>query len=92
MTTTAEIRTQIKDIIANVADIDAAEISDNADLRKDLDLDSLSLLEIGVDVDYAFQLGIEDLEDRLAALETLGQVVELVEALRAEAQPAAEVA
>lgn len=90
--TTPHIRTKIKEIIANVADLDVEEIADDADLRKDLDLDSLSLLEIGVDVDYAFQLGIEDLEDRLAALETLDQVVELVETLQAEKQPAAEVA
>ncbi len=89
---TDQIRTKIKEVIANVADLDPAGIADDADLRQDLNLDSLSLLEIGVDVDYAFQLGIEDLEDRLANLQTLGEVVELVERLRAERQPAAEVA
>lgn len=92
MNTTTEIRAKIKELIANVADLDVEDIADDADLRQDLDLDSLSLLEIGVDVDYAFQLGIEDLEDRLAALATLDQVVELVETLRADEQPAAEVA
>jgi acyl carrier protein len=89
---TNQIRTKIKEVIANVADLDPAAIADDADLRQDLNLDSLSLLEIGVDVDYAFQLGIEDLEDRLANLKTLGEVVELVERLRAERHPAAEVA
>jgi acyl carrier protein len=87
--TADEIRAKIKEVIANVADLDAAEIGDHADLRQDLNLDSLSLLEIGVDVDYAFQLGIEDLEDRLANLRTLDEVVALVEKLRAERQPAA---
>lgn len=87
-----EIRSKIKEVIANVADLEPAEIADDADLRADLNLDSLSLLEIGVDVDYTFRLGIEDLEDRLAQLSTLGQVVGLVEQLRAERQPAAEVA
>ena len=86
---TDQIRAKIKEVIASVADIDAAGIADDADLRRDLNLDSLSLLEIGVDVDYAFQLGIEDLEDRLAKLETLDEVVALVERLRAERQPAA---
>jgi len=86
---TDQIRAKIKEVIASVADIDAAGIADDADLRRDLNLDSLSLLEIGVDVDYAFQLGIEDLEDRLANLETLDEVVALVERLRAERQPAA---
>jgi acyl carrier protein len=87
--TTDQIRAKIKEVIANVADLDPAGIADDADLRRDLNLDSLSLLEIGVDVDYAFQLGIEDLEDRLANLQTLGEVVALVEKLRAERQPAA---
>lgn len=87
--TADDIRAKIKEVIANVADLDPAEIGDDADLRQDLNLDSLSLLEIGVDVDYAFQLGIEDLEDRLANLRTLGEVVALVEKLRAERQPAA---
>ena len=86
---TDQIRAKIKEVIANVADLDPAEIGDDADLRQDLNLDSLSLLEIGVDVDYAFQLGIEDLEDRLANLQTLDEVVALVERLRAERQPAA---
>lgn len=87
--TSDEIRAKIKEVIANVADLDPAEIGDDADLRQDLNLDSLSLLEIGVDVDYAFQLGIEDLEDRLANLRTLSEVVALVQQLRAERQPAA---
>lgn len=87
--TTDQIRAKIKEVIANVADLDPTGIADDADLRRDLNLDSLSLLEIGVDVDYAFQLGIEDLEDRLANLQTLGEVVALVEKLRAERQPAA---
>ena len=87
--TTDQIRAKIKEVIASVADLDPAGIADDADLRQDLNLDSLSLLEIGVDVDYAFQLGIEDLEDRLANLQTLGEVVALVERLRAERQPAA---
>lgn len=87
--TSDEIRAKIKEVIANVADLDPAEIGDDADLRQDLNLDSLSLLEIGVDVDYAFQLGIEDLEDRLANLRTLDEVVALVQQLRNERQPAA---
>lgn len=89
---TAQIRSKIKEIIAHVANLDVGEIADDADLRDGLDLDSLSLLEIGVDVDYAFQLGIEDLEDRLAEMRTLDQVVALVERLMADKQQCAEVA
>lgn len=81
---TAAINAKIKEIIGNVANLPLASIADDADLRDDLALDSLSLLEIGVDVDYAFQLGIQDLETRLAQLRTLPEVVALVEELVAE--------
>ena len=46
--------------------------------RGDLELDSLSLLEIGVDLDYEFQLGLEDLEQRLGDLPTVEHVVGFV--------------
>ena len=52
----AEIRDRIKQIIANVAGLDPERIGDEARLRDELKLDSLSLLEIGVDVDLAFKL------------------------------------
>lgn len=82
--TTVEISAKIKQIIAQVANLDAAKIADDASLRADLKLDSLSLLEIGVDVDYTFKLGIPDLENQLAGLQTLPEVVGLVERLLAE--------
>jgi acyl carrier protein len=81
---TADINAKIKEIIGNVANLPVASIADDADLRDDLALDSLSLLEIGVDVDYAFQLGIQDLENRLAQMRTLPEVVGLVATLIAE--------
>ena len=83
-TTTVAIADRIKGIIAQVANLDAAKIADDANLRTDLKLDSLSLLEIGVDVDYAFKLGIPDLENQLASLQTLPEVVALVERLLSE--------
>jgi acyl carrier protein len=80
----SEVLGKIKEIIAHVGNLKLAQIDDGADLRDDLNLDSLSLLEIGVDIDYAFQLGIPDLETRLAKLRTLPEVVELVQKLAAE--------
>ena len=71
-----EIRSKIKEIIANVTNIDPHEISDNASFVEDLELDSLSLLEIGVDVDYEFKLGVP--EERLQELRTLQDTVDLV--------------
>ena len=65
---TAEIRTQIKEVIANATSIDVADISDNASFEDELGLDSLTLLEIAVDVDHIFKLNIpdEELSERLS--------------------------
>jgi len=71
-----EIRTKIKQIISNVTNVPVEEIGDRASYRDDLDLDSLSLLEIGVDVDYEFRLGIP--EEQLQDIETVQDAVDLV--------------
>ena len=71
-----QIRTKIKEIIANVANIDPAQIGDQASFFDDLNLDSLSLLEIGVDLDYEFKLGVP--EERLQELRTVQDSVSLV--------------
>jgi acyl carrier protein len=70
------IRHQVKQIIANVTNIDPDEIGDEASFVEDLDLDSLSLLEIGVDVDFEFKLGLA--EERMRSLRTVGDTVRLV--------------
>ncbi len=80
-----EIREKIKEIIANVAGLKREKIGDEDSLRDDLSLDSLSLLEIGVDVDYSFQLNLPD--ERYKELATLPQMVDLVEARLAELAP-----
>lgn len=80
-----EIRAKIKEIIANVTNIPVAEIGDDASFIDDLQLDSLSLLEIGVDVDYEFKLGVP--EERLQELRTVQDSVDLVvERLNEKAQ------
>lgn len=73
---TQEIRTKVKQIIANITNIDPEEIPDNASYIEDLQLDSLSLLEIGVDVDYEFKLGVP--EEKLQELRTVEDSVQLV--------------
>jgi len=75
---TAAIKARIKEIIANVTSIDPASIGDTESFTADLDLDSLSLLEIGVDVDYEFQLGLP--EERMRGIDSVEQTAALVEA------------
>ena len=82
MTGTGEdvmVRDKVKRIIFNVTRIPVERIGDGASFREDLELDSLSLLEIGVDLDYEFQLGLEDLEQRLGDLPTVEHVVGFVQ-------------
>ncbi|MEM9290728.1 MAG: acyl carrier protein [Acidobacteriota bacterium] len=74
--TADEARSKIKEIISNVTSIPPEEIADGASFRADLDLDSLSLLEIGVDVDYEFKLGLP--EERLQQLQDVQETVDLV--------------
>ena len=77
-----DIRGKIKQIIGNVAGMDPGRIQDGDHLRKDLNLDSLSLLEIGVDVDLAFQLGLPD--ERYKQIDSLPGMVDLVQERMAE--------
>lgn len=72
----AQIRTKVKEIVAGVAGIDPGKVGDQATLSGDLGLDSLSRLEIGVDVDYAFKLGLRD--ESYKAVDSIDAMVELV--------------
>jgi len=86
----AQVRAKIKEIISNVTSIETEEIADDAAFVDDLQLDSLSLLEVGVDVDYEFKLGVP--EERLQELRTVKDTVDLVMERLAEKGEAAEVA
>ncbi len=86
----AEIKAKIKQIISNVTSIDPGEIGDDASFTEELGLDSLSLLEIGVDVDYEFQLGLP--EERMRGLDSVEQTLALVEERLQEKDGQAEVA
>jgi acyl carrier protein len=75
--TELEIRDSIKQVIANVSDIDLKDIGDSALFKEDLGLDSLVLLEISVDIGLRFQLDIP--EEQLMQLRTVQDAVELVQ-------------
>jgi len=81
-----EVRGKIKTIIGSIAGLDPQRIGDGATLRGELNLDSLSLLEIGVDVDLAFQLNLPD--ESYKDIDSLPAMVELVMRRRAEMEAA----
>lgn len=78
----ADVRSRIKKVIGSIAGIDPQRIGDEATLRGELNLDSLSLLEIGVDVDLAFHLNLPD--ESYKEIDSLPQMVELVMRRQAE--------
>ena len=83
-----EIRARVKQIIAIVAGLDPARIGDEAKLRDELKLDSLSLLEIGVDVDLAFKLELPD--EHYKGIDSIPDMVALVQSRLADTQPQAQ--
>lgn len=90
MPTDAEIRQKIKEIISNVTNVPVEEIGDTDRFREDLDFDSLSLLEIGVDVDYEYRLGLP--EQRLQQIGSVEESVTLVRQVLDEREEQSEVA
>ena len=81
---------KIKEIIADVAEIDVADISDTASFVEDLDLDSLTHLEIGTDVNYAFTLGLTD--ETLQRIRSVPDAVKLIQECLQEREAKGEVA
>jgi acyl carrier protein len=72
-----EIREKIKRSIARITYIDPEKIDDFASYKDDLAIDSLSILEIVVDVEYQFQINVP--EDELSAIRTLSDTVNTVQ-------------
>lgn len=72
-----EIRASVKSSIARITNIDAAEIFDGASYKDDLQLDSLTILEIAVDAEYQFQIKIPD--EELSAIRTVDDTVRIVQ-------------
>jgi len=72
-----EIRASIKRSIARITSIEEREISDHASYKDDLQLDSLTILEIAVDAEYQFQLKIPD--EELSGIRTVDDTVKIVQ-------------
>ena len=74
---TEEIRIKVKNSIVKIANISFDEIPDNASYKDDLQLDSLTILEIAVDAEYQFQVKLSD--DDLGVLRTVDDTVRMVQ-------------
>ena len=72
-----EIRSLIKKTIANITYINEQHISDTASYADDLAIDSLSILEIVVEIEYQFQIKVP--EEEMPAIRTIDDTVRAVQ-------------
>jgi acyl carrier protein len=82
-----KIREEIKNLICKVTGFELDEIEDSASFREQLELDSLALIEIAVEVGYTYKLKLT--EEEMVTLATLDDAVSLVAAKLAETEAVA---
>ncbi|MEV6236547.1 acyl carrier protein [Lentzea sp. NPDC051838] len=63
--------------IADVLGVDATEVTEKTDLRRDFEVDSLELMEMGARLEQAFGIRLQ-VED-LVKMDTVGDAVTLLE-------------
>ena len=73
----ADIRQKVKEIVAKTANIEVADIGDEASFLDDLELDSLTLLEIAFNVEHEY--GLKLTEEEMGQITNLQQAVDLVQ-------------
>ncbi|MCA1817229.1 MAG: acyl carrier protein [Acidobacteria bacterium] len=72
-----EIRAAVKRAISTTANMETAQIGDDASYKDDLQLDSLTILEIAVGLEYEFQIKIPD--EQLSEIRSVGDTVRLIQ-------------
>lgn len=72
---------KVKEVLVNAIHIDAALVVPTAKLREDLDIDSLSAVELALELETAFDIRIED--EELVKLKTVQDVVDVVTSKKA---------
>lgn len=83
MATTEEIRTELATIVNDVAGVDADDVQLDKSFVDDLDVDSLSMVEIVVAAEEQFGVRIPD--DEVKNLRTVGDAVAYIERAQAAA-------
>ncbi|MEV5508671.1 acyl carrier protein [Streptomyces orinoci] len=76
MVDTTDIRNAIAEIVEEVTGIDSAEVTTEKSFTDDLDIDSLSMVEITVQIEDRFEVKIPD--DLVTELRTVGDAVSCV--------------
>lgn len=80
---TEEIRTALADIVNEVAGVETDDVQLDKSFIEDLDVDSLSMVEVVVEAEEKFGVTIPD--DEVKNLKTVGDAVSYIERARAAA-------
>ncbi len=83
--TVDDIRDTIRQSVNRITGIAPAEIHDLSSYRDELGLDSLSALEVMVDIEYAFRIRVP--EERLQTIKTVGDTIQVVQEYLAAVKP-----
>ena len=83
MATTEEIRTDLAEIVNEVTGIPAGDVQLEKSFTDDLDVDSLSMVEVVVAAEEKFDVRIPD--DAVKDLKTVGDAVAYIEKAQAAA-------
>ena len=83
MATTEEIRTDLAEIVNEVTGIPAGDVQLEKSFTDDLDVDSLSMVEVVVAAEEKFSVRIPD--DAVKDLKTVGDAVAYIEKAQAAA-------
>jgi acyl carrier protein len=75
--TAEEIREGLASILEEVADVSPGDVSDEKSFVDDLDVDSLSMVEVAMAAEEKFGVKIPD--DELPKLKTVGDAVKYIE-------------
>jgi acyl carrier protein len=71
-----EILSGLAEIVEEIAGVDASDVTPEKSFVDDLDIDSLSMVEIAVQAEDKFGVKIPD--DQLAELKTVGDAVDYI--------------
>lgn len=81
--TTEEIRAGLADILEDIAGVEPADVKLDKSFTEELDVDSLSMVEIAMAAEDKFGVKIPD--EELANLKTVGDAVSYIEKVKASA-------
>jgi len=72
-----EVRAGLAEILNEVADVDTGDVTDDKSFTDDLDVDSLSMVEVAMAAEEKFGVKIPD--DELPKLRTVGDAVNYIQ-------------